>query len=97
MPDPQKLPSGSVLDLLVWSITKLIDVSMRQLSNAKAQLRPGCQIIGGIYVAANAHSKERAAFGKNSSAELNAPGGYDLFEDIAALENSILHADDRKW
>ena len=41
MPDPQKLPSGSALDLLVLSITKLIDVSIRQLSNAKG---PGCAL-----------------------------------------------------
>ena len=39
MPAPQKLPSGSVRDLLVWSITKLIDVSVRQLSKAKG---PSC-------------------------------------------------------
>ena len=62
-----------------------------------AQLCPGCQIIGGLDVAANAHSIERAALGKNSSAELNTPWGFDLLKDIAALENSILKADDRKW
>ena len=62
-----------------------------------AQLRPGCKIIGGLYVVANAHSTERAALGENSSAELNTPRGYDLLKDIAALESSILKADDRKW
>ena len=104
MPAPQKLPSGSVLDLLVLlvlSITKLIDVSVRQLSKAKgpscAPGGPWSQIIGGLCVVANAHSAERTALGENSSAELDTPRGYDLPKDIAALESSILKADDRKW
>ena len=39
MPAPQKLPSGRVRDLLVLSVTKLIVVSVRQLSTAKG---PSC-------------------------------------------------------
>ena len=39
LPALQKLPSGRVRGLLVWSMAKVIDVSMRQLSKAK---RPSC-------------------------------------------------------
>ena len=79
MPAPQKLPSGSVLDLLVLSIAKLIDVSVRQLSKAKgpscAPGGPWSQINGGLCVVANAHSAERTALGENSSAEFCESGG----------------------
>ena len=34
MPAPQNAPSGSARGLLVWSLTKVMDVSVRQLSNA---------------------------------------------------------------
>ena len=39
MPAPQNAPSGSARGLLVWSLAKVMDVSVRQLSNAYL---PGC-------------------------------------------------------
>ena len=97
MPAPQKLPSGSVRDLLVLSVAKLINVSVRQLSKAKGpSCAPGARSLV-VSMLLPMPTLERAALGKNSSAELNTPRGHDLLEDIAALENSIVKADDRKW
>ena len=101
MPAPQKLPSGSVLDLLVLlvlSITKLIDVSVRQLSKAKG---PSCAPGARSLVASVSLPLPTLVSEQHSAKTLRLnrthPGGHDLLKDIAALESSILKADDRKW
>ena len=59
-----------------------------------AQLRPWCKNIGGILLVAGAHFAEGAALGEDSSAELDAARGYNLPEDVTALEGSIFKTDD---
>ena len=59
-----------------------------------AQLPPWCKNIVDILLAASAHFAEGAALGKDSSAQLDAAWGYNLPEDVTALEGSIFKTDD---
>ena len=98
MPAPQNAPSGSARGLLVWSMTKVMDASVKQLSNAYLPtLCPWCKDISVIRFVTDTNSTKGAALRKYSSAVLDTSRGGHFSQHAARLEGPIFKTHDRGW
>ena len=78
----------------MWSMTKVMDVSVRQLSNAYL---PSCAPGARTLLSSDPNSTKGAALRKHFSAVLDTPRGGHLSQHVAPLEGPIFKTYDRGW